>query len=134
MFKASKIALTPELVLHNETARLDQKTDAESRLAIRGETGHVFTKQVDGTTRRDIGQRVEVTGNVRGIGEEPIYRKQSRYAGENGQQEIKGHSRCDQQDAVFRNTVINSQENILPSLGRNLRGCVGGSAATGFQL
>src|SRR4051794_33444176 len=74
-----------------------------------------------------------MTGNVGGIGEEPIYGKQSCYAGENRQQEIKGHPRCDQQDAVFRDTVKDPQKNVLPSLGRNLRGCIGRSATAGFQ-
>src|SRR5690242_20204874 len=90
-------------------------------------------KQVDRSAGRDVGQRIEVTGNVRRIGEEPVYGNQSRYSWEDGQQEIEGHPGGDQRDAVFRNTVEDTQEDVLPPFGRDLRRCVGGSAAARFR-
>ena len=74
-----------------------------------------------------------MTGHVRRICEQPIYRNQSRYPRENGQQEIEGYPGCNQQDAVFRDTVINPKENVLPPRGRNIRGPVRGSSATVFR-
>src|SRR5215469_16895175 len=74
-----------------------------------------------------------MTGDVYRVGKEPVYRKQGRYARKNRQQKVKGHPRRNQQDAIRGNTMVDSQENILPPLLRDFRGGIRGAASAVFQ-
>src|ERR1700680_4773807 len=98
MLSASKIALTPELAVQSEIARLT----------------------------------IKLTPNVVPPSE-AVYGNQSRDARKNSEERVERDASGDQEDAVFRNTMIDPQKNVLPSPGRGLRRRLRRPARAGFK-
>ena len=102
-------------------------------IAWRGEPGHLFAKHVDRPTRGDARNRVEMTGYGSRVGKEAVYGNQSRDARKNSEERVERDASGDQEDAIFRNTMIDAQKNVLPSLSRDLRRRLRGPATAGFK-
>jgi hypothetical protein len=61
-----------------------------------------------------VRNRVEMVGYTSRIGEQTVYRYQGRDPGEICEKRIEHDAGCDQQDAVFRDTSVYAEKNILP--------------------